>query len=74
MAGITPEIAEEQLTSCLNALLKVREGQAVERNGKRLTRADLSELRADVRYWRGLVFSLSKTNGGGISTVEGIPR
>jgi hypothetical protein len=72
MSGIALETAEKQLTSYIAAEEKILLGQAVERNGKRLTMADLESVQAGIAIWGGRVERLSGT--GGISTVEVIPR
>lgn len=71
MAGITLEQAEAQLALYLDAEEKILAGQAVERAGKRLTRADLESVQRGIEIWNARVNRLAA--GGRISTVEVIP-
>jgi hypothetical protein len=73
MAGITLEIAETKLASYLAAEEAILLGQSVERNGKKLTMADLGSVQAGVALWNSRVAKLSRENGGN-ATVEIIPR
>lgn len=72
MAGITLEIAEARLTSYLDAEEKILGGQSVERDGKRLTMADLAAVQEGIALWQKRVERL--TRSGRMAAVEVIPR
>jgi len=72
MAGITVEIAEARLTKYLDAEEKILLGQAVDMDGRRLTRADLAAVQQGIAIWQGRVNEL--TTGAGIQVREAIPR
>lgn len=65
MAGITLAQAEAQLASYLDAETAVLAGQSFEHAGRRLTRANLAEIRAGIEMWDAKVKNLSRTAGGG---------
>lgn len=66
MAGITLSQAETQLAAYIAAEIKVLSGQSYEFQGRSLTRADLSEIRAGVTAWDRRVKELSaKASGKG---------
>lgn len=62
-SGLTVETAQEHLEAWLAAELKIATGQEYEidtGNGRRrLKRADLREVREQIKYWRGEVSKLS---------------
>ena len=58
-AGITFEIANARVGLYLAAETKVLAGQAVEFGDRKLTRADLGEIRAGLEYWSGWVDRLN---------------
>lgn len=64
MAGITLSEAETQLAAYLAAEIKVLSGQSYEFQGRSLTRADLSEIRAGVAAWDRRVKELASTANG----------
>ena len=72
MAGITLVQAEAQLALYLAAEAKILKGQAVEMDGKRLTRADLSAVQAGVKLWDSRAKSLANS-GGKIRMRQVIP-
>ena len=72
MAGITLEIAEARLTEYLNAESKILGGQAVDMDGRKLTRADLVTVQQGVATWNGRVQKLSRN--GRMRIVEVTPR
>ena len=59
MLGITLEMANERLQLYLAAETKVLQGQSYEFADRKLTRADLAEIRAGLTYWSGLVDQLN---------------
>ena len=59
MADITIDQAQQCLNDALAAHAAVMSGQQFELNGRRVTRANLRELREDIDYWRKLVRQLS---------------
>lgn len=64
MAGITLAQAEERLSLYLDAETKVLQGQAYEISGRRLTRANLSEIRQGIDIWDARVKALSEKASG----------
>lgn len=58
-AGITLAQAETQLAAYLEAETKVLSSQSYELAGRRLTRANLAEIRAGVEIWDRRVKELS---------------
>ena len=55
MAALTKAQAEAQLTAYLAAETKVLGGQSYRIGDRQLTRADLSEIREGIKFWRGEV-------------------
>lgn len=74
MAGITLEQAQAQLDAYLAAELKVLGGQSYEIGGRRLTRADLSEIRAGVETWNSRVQQLTLSVSGRGRSRTVVPR
>jgi len=72
MAGITLEIAEKKLTLYMAAEDRILEGQEVVIDGRRLTRANLDEVKAGVEIWNSRVQRLSRS--GCMQLAEVIPR
>lgn len=70
MAGITLAIAEQRLTDYLSAESKVLSGQSYEISGRRLTRADLSEIRAGIEIWDNRVKQFTEKAAGRSRTVN----
>lgn len=64
MAGITLTQAEAQLAAYIAAETKVLQGQAYEISGRRLTRANLAEIRDGMDYWDRKVKELTDTASG----------
>lgn len=64
MAGITLAQAQAQLDAYLAAETKVLSGQSYEIAGRKMTRADLAEIRAGVEIWNQRVTSLSQLASG----------
>lgn len=59
MAGITVAQAQAQLDAYLAAETQVLAGQSYEIAGRRLTRANLSEIRAGIEAWNDRLTTLS---------------
>lgn len=72
MPGITLAVAQARLEAYLAAELKVLEGQSYEIGGRRLTRADLSEIRAGVDAWNARVQALGGRAAGRARAI--VPR
>lgn len=64
MAGITLPQAETQLAAYVAAETKVLQGQAYEISGRRLTRANLAEIRDGMDYWDRKVKELTASSSG----------
>lgn len=64
MAGITLTQAETQLAAYVAAETKVLQGQAYEISGRRLTRANLAEIRDGMDYWDRKVKELTGSSCG----------
>jgi len=64
MAGITLSQAEAKLTLYLAAEDAVLTGQSYEISGRRLTRANLAEIRAGTDHWQSRVVTLSNQASG----------
>lgn len=64
MAGITLAQAEAKLTTWLDAEDKVASGQAYTIGTRSLRRADLAEVREQVKFWDGKVKELARGTSG----------
>lgn len=64
MAGITLAQADAQLALYLAAEAKVLTGQSYEIAGRKLTRANLEEIRNGVAIWNARVVTLSAASSG----------
>ena len=64
MAGITLAQAEAKLALWMSAEDAVATGQEYAIGSRRLRRADLSDIRAQIVYWEGRVRDLGRGNGG----------
>jgi hypothetical protein len=74
MAGITLEQAQAKLDAYLAAETKVLAGQSYEIGDRKLTRADLTEIRNGIEVWNNRVIGLSASlQGRGRSRVI-VPR
>lgn len=69
--GITAERARQHLEAWLDAELKVSQGQSYSINGRSVTRANLTEIRKQITYWRKEV---NKLSGKSIRTRRIVPR
>ena len=65
MAGITLAQAEAQLTTWLTAMEKVASGQEYEIGNRKMTRANLAEIRETIEYWDSKVQQLDRNSGSG---------
>ena len=76
MAWITIEEARDMLRSWLEAERAVTTGQSYRIGTQSLTRANLSEIAARIKYWRGQVEELEAQEGGGgsIRVFRAVPR
>lgn len=64
MAGIDVAKAQEHLDAYLAAEIKVLAGQSYEIAGRKLTRADLAEIRAGIDTWNERLANLSSRASG----------
>lgn len=64
MAGITVEQAQEQLDAYLAAEKAALAGQSYEIAGRRLTRANLREIREGIVFWSERTAALSSRSAG----------
>lgn len=62
MASITIEQARVHLNAWLDAELKVTSNQSYTLGRRTLTRANLSEIRKQIEYWRSMVERLENTS------------
>lgn len=62
MAGITLDRAREHLEAWLDAELAVSTGQSYQISGRRLERANLSEIRQSIAYWQRKIYELDGNN------------
>lgn len=74
MAGITLEQAETKLNAYLEAETNVLAGQSYQFQGRTLTRANLSEIRAGISSWDKRVKELSAKASGRGRSVTASPR
>lgn len=79
MAGITLVQAQTHLDAYLAAETKILKGQAVDMDGKRLTRADLEMVQRGIDIWNGRVKqltaeSVATATAGRIRVFEVIPK
>lgn len=59
MAGLTLEMAEQQLKIWLEADVAVAQNQQWSHGGQTYTRADAQQIRANIEYWDGMCKRLS---------------
>lgn len=74
---ITIEEARDMLKSWLEAERAVTTGQSYKIGTQSLTRANLSEIAARIKYWRGQVEELEAQedgNSGSIRVFRAVPR
>lgn len=65
MAGITLEEAQTALNEHLAASTAVCNNQSYEIKGRKMTRANLAEIREGIKFWNDLVKEISRTQSGG---------
>lgn len=63
MAGITLADAEAQLALWLAASEAIATGQSYSIKDRSLTRANLADVNEQIKYWNGIVLTLSRTRG-----------
>ena len=74
---ITIEEARDMLRAWLEAERAVTTGQSYKIGTQSLTRANLSEIAARIKYWRGQVEELEAqevSNAGSIRVFRAVPR
>jgi hypothetical protein len=72
MPAITLERAQKHLQAWLDAELAVSTGQSYSIGSRQLSRANLSEIRKQINYWRNEIAGI---NGRGrIRTKRAVPR
>ena len=74
MAGITLAIAEAQLVIWLAASEAVATGQSYSIKDRSLTRANAAEIREQIKFWDGLVKSISASASGRGRTRYVVPE
>ena len=72
MAGITLAVAQARLDDYLAAEAKVLGGQSYEIHGRKLTRANLTEIQTGIRVWNQRVQQLTRRSSGRAIAV--VPR
>ena len=73
MGGITLESAKEHLNIWLEAEAALATSQSYTMGTMSLTRADLSQVREQIKYWSDLVTKLSRCGSGRNRIFRGIP-
>lgn len=73
MSGITLEHAKEMLLLWLEAEKAVTTGQSYKIGSRSLTRVNLSDIRAQIKYWRNEVAKL-ESGRKGMRVVRIVPR
>lgn len=73
MAWIELDEAREMLRSWIDANKAVSTGQAYKIGTRSLTRADLSEIRSEIKYWRAEVERL-EAGRRGARVMRAVPR
>lgn len=63
MTAYTLEIAKKHLEMCLEAEEKVLVNQSYTIAGKTYTRADLAQIRAEIKYWDNEVEKITSRQG-----------
>lgn len=74
--GITLEVAQKHLEAFLNAELEISINQHYTIAGKTYTRADLAQVREEIKYWRNIVAELNnaKKHRGRNRAYRIVPR
>ncbi len=73
MAAWTLAQAQAKVVEWMAAESKVAEGQAYSIAGRMMTRADLREIREQIKFWAGEVAKLEKSSTGGMRMRQGVP-
>lgn len=74
MAAWDLDTAKNHLEAWLQAELAISTGQSYQIGTKRLTRADLREVREQIRFWRNEVAKLSSGRNGPRRVMRVVPR
>lgn len=76
MSVYTLEIAKKHLEAWLEAELSVSTGQSYQIGSRRLERANLHQIREQIKYWKNEVekIELSQRRKGKIRTIRAVPR
>lgn len=76
MAGVTLEIAKKHLDAWLTAELEVTTHQSYTIGSRSLTKANLSEIRKQIRFWENEVARLENISkrGGRNRVFRAVPR
>ena len=74
MSWITVEEARDMLQSWLEAERAVTTGKSYRIGSQSLTRADVSEIAARIKYWRAEVEKLESGRGAGARVMRAVPR
>lgn len=76
MAGISLEIAKKHLSAWLEAELEVTTHQSYTIGSRSLTKADLADIRQQIRFWKNEVERLENIGkrGGRNRVLRVIPR
>ena len=66
--------AQAQLTAWKAAVAALASSQSYQIGQRQLTRVDLADARAIVKYFAGIVDALSGTRSAGVRAVSAVPR
>lgn len=74
--GITLEVAEKHLNAWLEAEISVTAGQSYQIGSRRLDRANLYQIREQIKYWNNKVaeLKLQKSKNGKVRVMRAVPR
>lgn len=70
----TLQTARSRLNAWLEAELAVSTGQSYRLGSKQLTRANLSDIREQIQFWRSEVARLERGNRPGARVMRVVPR
>lgn len=74
MSGITKDMAREMLQLWLDAERAVTTGQSYKIGTRFLTRSNVSEIAARIKYWRNEIAKLESGRGSGARVMRVVPR
>ena len=74
MAAITLQQAQKHLNAWLKAELEITISQSYKIGARTLTRANLNEVRNQIKFWMDKVTELEKTPGGRPRVMRAVPR